>query len=184
MLHWILYWVTTHIHSGAFGSMLACSAVTWWNYSGTWMYFAKDWSPRCRILTRYYFWILKAATWNHAQYWISSLWILITERLQQTYSGILVLFKLLTSVVILCLSTRGIKLVLQIDVHATWIGGQQLPLIVIQLIVAMPIFSLFIKSWISRDSTEYYPAGNMLVIFCRYSAAIFHKNTAEVSYYL
>jgi hypothetical protein len=61
------------------------------------------------------------------------------------------------------------------------IGGRQLPLIVIQLIIAMPIFSLFI---ISRDSTKYYPAGNILVIFRRYSAAIFDKKTEELSYYL
>jgi hypothetical protein len=64
---------------------------------------------------------------------------------------------------------------------ATRIGGRQLPLIVIQLIIAMPIFSLFIMS---RDSTKYYPAGNILVIFRRYSAAIFHKKTEELSYYL
>ena len=64
---------------------------------------------------------------------------------------------------------------------ATRIGGGQLPLIVIQLIIAIPIFSLFI---ISRDSTKYYPAGNNLEIFRCYSAAIFDKKTEELSYYL
>ena len=184
MLHWILCRVTTYIHNGAFGSMLACSAITWWNYSGTWMYFAKDWSLCRRILTGYYFWILKAATWNHGQYWIT-FWI---NNVKTPWSqncgnnfGIFILFNLLTLVVILRFSTRGIKLVLQIDVYATRIGGQQLPLIVIQLIIAMPIFSLFI---ISPDSTKYYPAGNMLVIFRHYSAAIFDKKTQELSYYL
>ena len=53
--------------------------------------------------------------------------------------------------------------------------------IVIQLIIAMPIFSLFI---ISRDSTKYYPAGNILLLFCCYSAAIFDEKTEELSYYL
>jgi hypothetical protein len=103
------------------------------------MYFAKDWSLRRRILIGYYFWILKAATWNHPQYWITlwiiTLWIMIIELPQQIYSSIPILFNLLTLVVILrsnfCLSTRGIKLVLQCDVLTTRIGGQQLPLIVI-----------------------------------------------------
>jgi hypothetical protein len=40
---------------------------------------------------------------------------LITELLQQIYSGILILFNLLTLVIILHFSTRGIKL-LRIDV--------------------------------------------------------------------
>jgi hypothetical protein len=82
------------------------------------MYFAKDWSRHSRILTGHYFWILKAATWNHVQYWITY-WILITELPQQIYFGILILFNLLTLVVILRFSTRGVKLVLQIDVHAS-----------------------------------------------------------------
>ena len=78
----------------------------------------KDWSLRRRILTGYYFWILKAATWNHVQYWITY-WILITELLQQIYFGILILFNSLTLVAILHFSTRSVKLVLQIDVHAS-----------------------------------------------------------------
>jgi hypothetical protein len=44
---------------------------------------------------------------------------LITELPQQIYSGILIIFNLLTLVVISCLSTCGIKLVLQIDVHSS-----------------------------------------------------------------
>jgi hypothetical protein len=103
------------------------------------MYFAKDWSLRRRILTGYYFWILKAATRNHPQYWITlwiiTLWIMITELPQQIYSGIPILFNLLSLVVILrsnfCLSTRAIKLVLQGDVLTIRIGGQQLPLIAV-----------------------------------------------------
>ena len=181
MLYRILHWVATHFHIGTFRSMLGCSAVAWWSYSGTfWTPFAKDWSPcRRRILTGYYFWILKAATWNQVQHWITY-WILTTELPQQIYFGILILFNLLTLVVILRFPTPCIKL-LQIGVYATRIGGRQLLLIVIQLIIAMPIFSLFI---ISRDSTWYYHAGNMLVIFHRYSAAIFDKKTEELSYYL
>jgi hypothetical protein len=51
---------------------------------------------------------------------------LITELQQQIYYGILIVFNLLT-LVTLCFSARRIKLVLQIDIHATRIGGQQLP---------------------------------------------------------
>jgi hypothetical protein len=74
------------------------------------------------LLTGYYFWILKGATWNHVQildYNVKVRGALITEVRQQIYSGILILFKLLTLVIILRLSTCGIKLVLQIDVHAS-----------------------------------------------------------------
>ena len=44
---------------------------------------------------------------------------LITELLRQLYSGILILFNLLIVVIILHFSTCGIKLVVQIDVHAS-----------------------------------------------------------------
>jgi hypothetical protein len=64
------------------------------------------------------FGFLKAATWNHVQYWITY-WILITESPQQIYFGIFILFNSLTLVVILSSGTRGVKLVLQIDVHAS-----------------------------------------------------------------
>jgi hypothetical protein len=64
------------------------------------------------------FGFLKAATWNHVPYWITY-WILITELPQQIYFGILNLFNSLTLVVILRFSTRGVKLVLQIDIHAS-----------------------------------------------------------------
>ena len=44
---------------------------------------------------------------------------LITELLQQIHSDILILFNLLIVVIILHFSTCGIKLVVQIDVHAS-----------------------------------------------------------------
>jgi hypothetical protein len=61
---------------------------------------------------------------------------------------------------------------------ATRIRGQQLPLIVIQLIIA---------NFHCLSNLEYHtiaPNITLLVIFCHYSAAIFDKKTEELSYFL
>ena len=85
------------------------------------MYFAEDWSPRRRILTGYYFWILKAAAWMMEPCVILDYFLdlqcqdtLITELPQRWYSHSFQFANFSCR-----FSTRGVKLVLQIDVHAS-----------------------------------------------------------------